>query len=64
MKDKTTSLKDFLNEGAIEGLTGHGFLREPLEQRYSTKQIQPLKSQESVINDMRANPKDYMNKVN
>lgn len=63
VKDKTKSLRDFLNQGATEQLVGSGFLREPLEAKYPSKTDTPLKSQDSVINKIRSQPESYRSKV-
>jgi hypothetical protein len=63
VKDKTSSLKEFLNQGATEKLVGNGFLREPLEAKYPSKSDTPLKSQDSVINKIRNQPEAYRSKV-
>ncbi len=61
--DKTQSLKDFLNAGATEVMVGHGFLREPLEKAYPGNQLKPMKPAESVVDQIRANPQAFKNKV-
>lgn len=63
VRDKTASLKDFLNEGATEVMIGNGFLREPLERAYPGNQMQPLESEDSVVRKIRENPEAYRSKV-
>jgi hypothetical protein len=63
VKDKTKSLKDFLNQGATDQLVGAGFLREPLEAKYPSKTDKPLESTDNVINKMRNQPEAYRPKV-
>jgi len=63
VKDKTESLKEFLNAGVTEQLVGSGFLREPLEKAYPTGSQKPLASQDTVYKQMRSNPEAFRSKV-